>query len=88
MVSFIVINAREDQVGIDDLPAQFFENIHFKDENRFNLEAIERKTILAALNEFGNPNSKQEMAETLGISTATLYRKLKKYEIDQITTFE
>ena len=44
-----------------------------------HLEELERKTIVEALSKFGT--DAEEAAKQLGISKATLYRKLKKYGI-------
>lgn len=47
-----------------------------------NLDNLERETILKALAEVaGTSRSKEKAAEILGISRATLYRKLKEYNI-------
>lgn len=48
----------------------------------FNLDELEKKAIIKALAEVsGNTHSKERAAELLGISRATLYRKLKEYNI-------
>ncbi len=47
------------------------------------LESIERETIVGALSYFGNDRSAVEKAaNALGISRATLYRKIKLYNLD------
>jgi len=48
----------------------------------FNLENLEKEAIVKALEEVaGNVRSKEKAAKLLGISRATLYRKIKEYEI-------
>jgi len=47
-----------------------------------NLDELEKKAIIKALSEVsGNTHSKERAAELLGISRATLYRKLKEYNL-------
>ncbi len=54
-----------------------------KGSSGLNLENLEKEAILKALEEVaGNTGSKDKAAKLLGISRATLYRKLKEYEIE------
>ena len=47
-----------------------------------NLESLEKEAIVKALEEVsGNSRSKERAAKLLGISRATLYRKIREYEI-------
>ncbi|MEN6413720.1 MAG: helix-turn-helix domain-containing protein [Veillonellales bacterium] len=47
-----------------------------------NLENLEKEAIIKALGEAsGNAGSKERAAKLLGISRATLYRKIREYEI-------
>ncbi len=47
-----------------------------------NLDNLEKETIIKALEEVaGNTRSKEKAAKLLGISRATLYRKIREYEI-------
>jgi transcriptional regulator with GAF, ATPase, and Fis domain len=47
-----------------------------------NLDNLEKETIVKALEEVsGNVRSKERAAKLLGISRATLYRKIREYEI-------
>lgn len=51
-------------------------------ESALSLSSLEKETILKALAEVaGQVRSKEKAAEMLGISRATLYRKLKEYKI-------
>ena len=46
------------------------------------LDSLEKEAIIKALEEFaGNSRSKEKAAKILGISRATLYRKIREYEI-------
>jgi transcriptional regulator with GAF, ATPase, and Fis domain len=51
---------------------------------KLNLDELEKDAIIKALAEVaGNTHSKERAAELLGISRATLYRKLKEYKLLQ-----
>lgn len=53
-------------------------------DDDFNLEVMEKEYIMKALDKYGNDGpSKKIVAEKLGIGIATLYRKMKKYGIDE-----
>ena len=55
-----------------------------KDDNskHLRLDSLEKEAIIKALEEFaGNARSKEKAAKILGISRATLYRKIREYEI-------
>lgn len=52
------------------------------DQPPLNLDHLEKETIIKALREVeGSTRRKEKAAEMLGISRATLYRKLREYEI-------
>ena len=86
IVSFLVM-VSEDKASLEfsALPQSIQNKLNsFGGPGQFNLERIERETILSALNLFGNSaESKKRVAEELGIGKATLYRKLKKYKIQE-----
>lgn len=49
-----------------------------------SLEILEKEAIVKALEEVsGNARSKEKAAKLLGISRATLYRKIREYELDK-----
>ncbi len=55
---------------------------HVKGEKNFNLSHMERQYIQEALSLYGHlPNGKKIVAQKLGLSSATLYRKIEKYHI-------
>lgn len=65
------------------LPAAILDNQdYYNNTNYFNLELIEKRTIKRALDLHGDSwEEKKKVADKLGIGIATLYRKLKKYNI-------
>jgi DNA-binding NtrC family response regulator len=69
-----------DTIGIDCLPAHMrTDQIHGSGPIDPSLEASERRTIERALRE--TRYNKKRAAEILNISRATLYKKIRKYEI-------
>lgn len=69
-------------IRIDNLPKKILEDAEDKNDSLF-LEDIEKKYIQKALNLYVNhEDQKQRSAEALGIGIATLYRKIKKYELE------
>lgn len=74
-----VVNMMElnGEIGSDLLP----DNINMAEEKEcLNLKAIEKRVIEEALRRFGaDTESKQKVADELGIGIATLYRKMKQY---------
>lgn len=78
------INMEKSQyIKKENLPYQFREN---KLNARINtLEEIEKEYIKNALDKFGwSQNGIMEAAKQLGISRATIYRKIKKYKFEQM----
>ena len=72
-----------------DLPANITEKVENEKQPEYNLEIVEYNTILAALNNLKKKGvSKQDIAKALGISNATLYRKLIKYNISESQFFK
>lgn len=64
------------------LPGKFMNRSDINDPNDLNLENMEKQMILKAFDIYGNHGeSKQLIAQKLGIGIATLYRKLKKYNL-------
>lgn len=80
-----IVNVLQNAEFIEErhLPAKII-NYHYDSEQYedFNLEKIEKKTILKAVKKYGgNTEDKKKIAKALGISLATLYRKMEKYGI-------
>lgn len=62
---------------------QHFDNRFQKDDDIFPLEELERIEITKALKKFGSTvEGKKKAAMALNISLATLYNKLKRYQIE------
>ncbi|OED43269.1 hypothetical protein ACH42_10635 [Endozoicomonas sp. (ex Bugula neritina AB1)] len=53
-----------------------------EDSLSLNLEMMEKAIIRRALHSFGHTEGKQRVADELGIGIATLYRKIKKYDLE------
>lgn len=72
-------------IGCEHLPSRILhakKNLHDFKFDSYDLEHMERRMIMTALDEFGtNQKSKERVAKELGIGIATLYRKIKKYNI-------
>jgi transcriptional regulator of acetoin/glycerol metabolism len=70
--------APSDRIGVDDLPDEIRAIAdHGNGASPCSLAEVERKHILAVL--AGSDGNRAKAAATLGIGTATLYRKLKEY---------
>lgn len=80
-IEYAVVLCRGNQIDVEDLPPEM--RIPLFKPHAANgirpLEAIERDYILSVL--AAQDNNKAKSAETLGISLATLYRKLKEYGV-------
>jgi transcriptional regulator with PAS, ATPase and Fis domain len=75
------------EITIKHLPSKLLESgtNKFEDEE-LRLEALEKKTIIKALKRYGtNTEDKRMAAEALGISLASLYRKINSYRIDPLS---
>jgi sigma-54 dependent transcriptional regulator, acetoin dehydrogenase operon transcriptional activator AcoR len=67
----------------DHLAASLIQGPLHDDLDRFNLERIERETILRCYRATeGGVRGKEKAARVLGIGLATLYRKLARYNIE------
>lgn len=74
---------KSEPVSLDDLPATIREKIiEQEDDDTYNLKELEKRTIIRLLNsnEIGI-QGKEQVAKALGISVASLYRKMKEYQI-------
>ena len=66
----------------DKINEKTYKNKEENQEEIRSLEDLERAEIIKALNKFKNYKKDKELvAKALGISRATLYRKLEKYNL-------
>ncbi|MDP4159962.1 MAG: helix-turn-helix domain-containing protein, partial [Bacillota bacterium] len=56
-------------------------------KSSLNLKVLEREAIMKALTLVDADGHKEDAAKLLGISRASLYRKIKEYEIGENRTF-
>ncbi len=79
-----VIVARGDRIRASDLPPEVAQNRsrsgHAAAGGLFDLEELERATIGRALARF--KGNRRDAAKALGLSTVTLWRKMKRYGLD------
>ena len=83
-ITYIVEHADMDEgkLGIDKLPSVINEKLSGPQNNDYDLRHAEKALIIKALNEFSDSTGGKVMAaKKLGISTATLYRKMASYNI-------
>ena len=73
----------EDAITPESLPTKIHRG-GSSDTNDTSLESMERRHILAVLN--SHAGDKTEAAKALAIDLSTLYRKLKKYEAENINS--
>ena len=70
-------------ITIEDLPERLWLEPEAEEEENLNLEAMEKHLIEKAIARYGTgTEQKKRVAEALGIGVATLYRKIKKYQIE------
>lgn len=87
LVEYLVnIVPEGDQIDIDLLPPHFEQSSEisspeaaYNDDYSMSLEDMEKNRIEEAIHRLGN---RKMVAEELGIGIATLYRKIKKYELN------
>lgn len=77
----------ENVISINSFPPRIIEALH-KDPSVFmaekNLGDLERDAIIKGLRQYGsNTIGKEKVARALGISRATLYRRIKEFGIDR-----
>lgn len=86
------VNMENDRVlSVDSLPVRLRENQNIQKEGMptLVLKDLEKAAILQALNAAGSGiGSKDTAAQMLGISRASLYRKLKEYHIEEKSYYE
>jgi DNA-binding NtrC family response regulator len=83
-MEWAVALAQGSRIDVEDLPPELSGSTApaGATETVLPLEKVERRVILAALRQ--NQGSRDKTARQLGISTATLWRKLKRYEAEGV----
>ena len=88
-IEYIVNVLQEGKVvDINHLPPRIIEkNESIEIGNELNIERVEKQLIIKAFKEYGDSTEdKKKVARALGISLATLYRKMEKYNISRSGT--
>lgn len=91
VVEFAVNMAQHTEISLSDLPSRFVDASH-RSQQLYPTDAaigvrpvseLEKNEILKAINLYGrHKEGMKEAADRLGLSLSTLYRRLKKFEID------
>ena len=84
MIEYAVNMCDTDEIDISHLPERFRQKnvVDPSDIRITNLESLEKKEIQKALKQFSrNKEGVENMVKALGISRATLYRKIKYYDL-------
>ena len=79
IIEHAFVLSRSDYIDVNHLPTEIIETDE-KDRRIPPLDEIEKNTIIKAISQFNG--NKQKAAEALGIDRTTLWRKLKKYNIN------
>jgi len=85
-VEYAISFTEDEIIRLENLPARIRERINNKSEKTMTLQQknlqLEKKTVEDLLNKYGTSlKGKDQVADTLGISRATLYRKIKQLKI-------
>lgn len=90
VVGLIVTGAiKSEPVRLSDLPSTITEKLIVREDDTYNLKELEKRTILRLLNNAEiSTKGKEQVAKALGISVASLYRKLKEYQITEKASYE
>ena len=88
VVEYCVTMVAGGEITSETLPQRIKNDPKLEAQNSsLNLKLIERETILKALVLMNREGHKADAAKLLGISRATLYRKIKDYQIDETKIF-
>ncbi|MCT4663061.1 MAG: sigma 54-interacting transcriptional regulator [Tissierellales bacterium] len=83
VLEYAINMCKKDKIDIEDLPSKF-RGVDSQEEVYVpqTLDELEKSAIEKTMNIYANcPKKVEEAAKALGISRATLYRKLKKYKM-------
>ena len=82
VIEYVMNIASGSTLIVEYLPEKIREPQENGEAASYNLETLERETILLCLQQFGNTvQGKERAAQALGIGIATLYRKLVRYKL-------
>lgn len=89
VIEYCVTMVTEDDITSEILPQRIIAELKPEFQNSsLNLKRLEREAILKALTLVdAEEGHKEDAAKLLGISRATLYRKIKEYQIGENRTF-
>ena len=88
VVEYCVTMVAGGEITADTLPQRIKTVLQPESQNSsLNLKLLEREAIMKALTLVDSEGHKNDAAKLLGISRATLYRKIKDYQIDETKTF-
>ena len=79
----------DDEASAENMPGIMLQKLQSDAKESFDLRAKEKELIVSAMNTLETKGySKQQIADELGIGVATLYRKLKDYDIQTSTVYK
>ncbi|WP_407310401.1 sigma 54-interacting transcriptional regulator [Desulfosporosinus sp. SB140] len=88
VIEYCVTMVVGDTITPENLPQRIKEDFRPGPKNTsLNLKQLEREAIMKALTVADSEGHKEDAANLLGISRATLYRKIKEYQIAENKTF-
>lgn len=88
VIEYCVTMVVGDFISIDNLPQRIKDGLKSEPKSSsLNLKQLEREAITKALTIAETEGHKEDAANMLGISRATLYRKIKEYQIGENKTF-
>lgn len=86
-IEYSINMTNDNEIGIDDLPARFKDikslGNNFIDKNIRRIRDIEKDEIDKAIKVYGTDiHGMKELTRSLGLSRASIYRKIKEYNIE------
>ncbi len=86
VIEYSINMSKSDKITLDSIPTNIknvsYEEKSYSDEKITTLEELEKREIIKAINKYKDYKKDKELiANSLGISRATLYRKIEKYKI-------
>jgi transcriptional regulator with PAS, ATPase and Fis domain len=88
VIEYCVTMVSGDEITSDVLPQRIKAGLKPEAKNSsLNLKQLEREAIMKALTIAESEGHKEDAVKLLGISRATLYRKIKEYQIGENKTF-